>query len=277
MQSLAEMEIGVVFWADHEPEGTLRELKESGVRCGQMGVWGHLELDRELDRWKPALAAEQFALTALFCGYSGESYQDYPTIERTVGFLPKETRSERLARTLAVSDYAAQLSVPGIALHAGFIPEHAGTPDYSSIRDIIRQICDHAARQGQTLALETGQERSDVLLRFISDCSRENLKVNFDPANMILYGAQEPIPALRELAPVVVSVHCKDGKWPSAPRTLGTEMPLGQGDVGLPKFLSALREIGYRGQLHIEREAPNPIERMRDIRNAVSLLRQLLA
>ena len=76
MQPLEEMEIGVVFWADNRPDATIRELKGLGVRCGQMGVAGHLALDRERADWKTALGAEQFVLTTLFCGYRGGSYAD---------------------------------------------------------------------------------------------------------------------------------------------------------------------------------------------------------
>ena len=277
MQPIKEMEIGVMFWVDKQPEVTLWELKALGVRCGQLGVAGQVDLDRENTAWKAVLNAEQFVLTTLFCGYNGESYEDYPTIERTVGFVPSATRKERLARTLAVSNFAADLGVPAIACHLGFIPDDPKNPNYAALCEIVGKVCYHAATHGQIFALETGQERADVLLRFIKDCSRSNLKVNFDPANMVLYGTQNPIVALRAVAPLVVSVHCKDGNWPAAPGTLGSEAPLGEGSVDIRQLVSTLREVGYRGALHIERETPDPVQRLRDIRMAVGLLREILA
>src|SRR5205807_10625041 len=120
----------------------------------------------------------------------------------------------------------------------------------------VRCICDHAARNGQAFALETGQERPQVLADFIRAGDRPNLRVNFDPANMILYGSGDPVDALRLLAPWVISVHMKDGDWPPPgdPTALGKERPLGQGAVGVERFIAALREIGFRGSLNIERE-----------------------
>ena len=157
------------------------------------------------------------------------------------------------------------------------MPEDKSHPDYLGVREVVRDICDHAATHGQTFALETGQEPAHVLLEFFKDVDRPNLRINFDPANMILYGTGDPIEALRTLAPHVVSVHAKDGDWPpkDVPGALGTERPLGQGSVGMDRFVATLREIGFGSSLNIEREAENQEERIRDIRNAVQLLRRL--
>ncbi len=116
-----------------------------------------------------------------------------------------------------------------------------------------------------------------MLLRFFEDVNRPNLRINFDPANMILYGTGDPIEALRTLARHVVSVHCKDGDWPpqDQPGALGTERPLGKGSVGIERFIGALKEIGYQGILSVEREAENQEERIRDIRSAIELLKSI--
>ena len=93
-------------------------------------------------------------------------------------------------------------------------------------------------------------------MHFLEDVARPNLKLNFDPANLILYGTSEPIAALKLVGKHVVSVHCKDGNWPdkSVAGSLGTEMPLGEGSVGMANFVNTLKEIGYTGALTIERE-----------------------
>jgi sugar phosphate isomerase/epimerase len=276
MQALKEMEIGVMFWGGKDPAETLRELKGLGVKCGQMGVPGDMPLAGAAKRWKDALATEDFTIVTVFCAYNGESYADIPTVQRTVGFIPKETRKEREARTMEVSDFAAALGVPGIATHVGFVPEDSTDPDYVAVRDMVRRVCDRAAKNGQTFALETGQESADTLLDFFIDVNRENLRINFDPANMILYGTGDPIEALGVLGAHVVTVHCKDGDWPpkDIPTALGQERPLGKGAVGIERFLQKLRQIGYKGPLTIEREAHDPSERLRDIRDAVNLLRR---
>lgn len=278
MQALRDMEIGVMFWAGRDPVETLREVKSLGVRCGQLGVPGEVSLDQAARKaWKEALEAEQFTLVTIFAAYKGESYADAPTVQRTVGFIPPATRAEREARTYEISDFAAALGVPSIACHVGFVPEDATSQDYKAVREMVRRVCDYAAKHKQTFALETGQEPARVLLRFIEDVSRPNLRINFDPANMILYGTGDPIEALDLLAPLVISVHCKDGDWPpkDQPAALGTERPLGQGSVGLERFINKLKAAGYRGPLSIEREVEDQEQRRRDIRAAVRLLEQL--
>src|SRR5262249_5421564 len=147
-------------------------------------------------------------------------------------------------------------------------------PDYIAVREVVRRICDHAAANDQTFALETGQEAADVLLRFIDDAGRGNLKINFDPANMILYGTGDPVEALEKLAPHIVSVHAKDGDWaPSGtPGALGTERPLGEGAVGIARFVEALKRCGYNGTINVEREIPDQRQRIEDIRRAIQLL-----
>lgn len=277
MQALREMEIGVMFWGGRDPVEVLREVKGLGVRCGQVGIPGDMKLEGAAEAWKAALEAEQFTLVTVFAAFSGESYADIPTVERTVGFIPAATRAEREARTLALSDFAAALGAPAIALHVGFVPEQAGHPDYLAVREMVRRVADHAARHNQVFALETGQEPAPVLRRFIQDVNRPNIRINFDPANMILYGSGDPIEALDVLGSYVVSVHCKDGDWPpkDKPGALGTERPLGQGSVGIDRFIAKLKQIGYRGPLCIEREVEDQQERLRDIRMAVGLLERL--
>jgi len=278
MQALRDMEIGVMFWAGRDPVESLRELKSLGVRCGQLGVPGSLVLDPATTAaWKQALEAEQFTLVTVFAAYEGESYADIPTVQKTVGFIPAATRAEREARTYAISDFAAALGVSSIACHIGFIPEDPDNPDYKAVREMVRRVADYAARHKQIFALETGQEPARVLLRFIEDVARPNIRINFDPANMILYGTGDPIEALDLLGPLVVSVHCKDGDWPprERPGALGTERPLGQGSVGIERFIAKLKQLGYRGTLNIEREIEDRQQQLADIRMAIRLLEQL--
>jgi L-ribulose-5-phosphate 3-epimerase len=277
MQPLSDMEVGVMFWAGGDPYETIRELKSWGVRCGQMGIPGDMPLPDAAPQWKQALADENFIAATVFAAYIGESYADIPTVRQTVGFVPPATRAERELRTFAVSDFAAEIGVSGIATHIGFVPEDPASPDYIAVRDMVRRVCDHAAGHGQTFALETGQESAPVLHEFLLAAQRGNLGINFDAANMILYGTGDPIAALDTLAPHVLTVHCKDGDWPppSIHGALGSEQPLGHGSVGMERFVAKLKEIGYKGPLTIEREASDLARRQRDIEMGVVLLRCL--
>ncbi len=267
------MEIGVMFWAGRDD---LDEIRSLGVNCGQLGIGGDIALGPDFHAsWKQRLG--DFHLATVVCAYEGEDYADIPTVRRTVGFMPQSTRSARERRTFEVSDFAAALGVKSIACHVGWIPDDRSDEDYIAVRDVVRRICDHAAAHGQTFALETGQEPADVLLRFINDTGRGNLKINFDPANMILYGTGDPIEAFERLAAYVVSVHAKDGDWPSsAPGALGTERPLGQGSVGIGRFVKTMKRCGYDGTVNVEREIADQRRRLEDIRNAVALLKTLI-
>src|SRR6266545_215473 len=122
MQTVKPMEVGVMFWAGRDPAATLAELTAMGLRCGQIGIAGDLALAGEGARWKQALGAAGFTDVTVFAAYSGESYADIPTVQKTVGFIPRATRAEREARTLQVSDFAAAIGAPGIATHISFVP-----------------------------------------------------------------------------------------------------------------------------------------------------------
>lgn len=277
MPVLRDMEIGLMFWAGPDPVATIQNVKALGLRCGQLGIPGDYILDAAA--WKAALDAEGFTIVTVFAGYNGESYADIPTVQRTVGWIPAPTRAEREKRTYEISDFAAAIGVNSIALHVGFVPEDKSDADYIAVRDMVRRVADYAANNGQSFALETGQEPAPVLLNFFEDVSRPNLRINFDPANLILYGSGEPIEALGLLAKHVVTVHCKDGNWPpkDQPGALGTEMALGQGSVGIDKFIAKLKEIGYRGALTIEREIEDQKQKLEDIKMAIGLLERLRA
>jgi sugar phosphate isomerase/epimerase len=162
-------------------------------------------------------------------------------------------------------------------LHVGFVPHDRSDPLYNQVIAVTREVCDHCKKYGQALHLETGQEPADALLQFIGDVQRDNLFINFDPANMILYGSGEPIAALKKVGKYVRSVHCKDGKWAKNPgKEWGAEVPLGQGDVGMENYLRALDEVGYTGPLTIEREIPQEPQRQKaEIGHAVRLLTDL--
>jgi sugar phosphate isomerase/epimerase len=272
------LETAVMFWAGADPAQTLSELTSLGIHSGQLGIPGDLDLSCA-PQWRDALRAADFRIYTVFAAYNGESYADVAAVQSTVGFIPPATRAERERRTLGVSDFAAVIGAPGIATHIGFVPESPSDPDYIAVREMVRRVCGHAAAHGQTFALETGQEPARVLLAFLEDVARPNLGINFDPANMILYGTGDPVEALGILAPKILTVHCKDGDWPDAkvPGALGHEKALGAGAVGIPRFLAKLREIGYQGPLSIEREASDPARRMADIRSAIALLGQLKA
>ena len=233
---------------------------------------------------KPAAAAKflhelndaGIILTCVFAGFDGETYESIPRAAKTVGLVPRDSRKRRAAELKAISDFAEDLRSPAVGLHVGFVPEDRAGEDYQDLVAVVADCCDHAAANGQTVNLETGQETAEHLLRFLADVARENLGVNFDPANLLLYGTGDPLPALRQLEGKVLSCHCKDATR-AAPedrgREWGEEVPLGEGEVGMTAYLRTLHEIGYRGPLTIEREIPQDrAQQKADVATAVRVL-----
>ncbi|QDU81634.1 Xylose isomerase-like TIM barrel [Polystyrenella longa] len=220
-------------------------------------------------------------VTAVFGGFEGESYADIPTTIRTVGLVPEETQAARVQEMKEISDFAKLLGCDTVALHIGFVPEDHDSPAYKRLLDCTRDLLDHVKANGQQLNLETGQESAEHLLAFIDDVGRDNLFINFDPANMILYGTGDPIDALIKVQKFVRSVHCKDATWANDGKRgeeWGCEVPFGTGDVNAELYLQTLKEIGYDGPLTIEREIPEePTQQKKDIGQAVATINDLKA
>lgn len=254
----------------------------TAVELGISSIHLHAPKTESLtDEFAASLASQledsAISISCLFAGFEGESYEDIPTVERTVGLVNPETRAGRHAELKRISDFGKILSVPAVGLHIGFVPHDTASQPYQELLTTVRDVCSHCAANGQSLHLETGQETAEALIQFLSDVGCGNLFVNFDPANMILYGAGQPLPALEMLGPHVRSVHCKDATWSDQPgKTWGQEVPLGEGDVDMGAYLKMLKKIGYQGPLTIEREIPQEPERQRtEIGQAVELLNRL--
>jgi sugar phosphate isomerase/epimerase len=251
-------ELGVPTIQLHAPQKATRTSEHAEQFLAQLGELG-------------------IKITVVFGGFEGESYADIPTCQRTVGLVPPETRAQRTQELKEIADFARLLGVSAVGLHVGFLPHDSSDPLYDEVVAVTRDVCDHLQGNRQRLHLETGQESADALLRFLSDVDRDNLFVNFDPANMILYGSGDPIEALRKVGLHVRSVHCKDAKWARRPgEEWGSEVPLGQGDVDMETFLRTLHELGYDGPLTIEREIPQDPQRQKEeIGQGIRLLKEL--
>jgi len=233
------------------------------------------------DKFLAQCQAAGITVTCVFGGFEGESYADIPTTTNTVGLVPEATRSARAEEMKEISDFTKLLGCDAVGMHIGFVPSDRTSASYKSLIAITRDLLDHVAKNGQRLHLETGQETAEHLLEFIHDVERSNLFINFDPANMILYGTGDPIDALKKVGHLVRSVHCKDAKWAAEGvrgKEWGSEVALGEGDVGMDRYLRTLKEIGYTGPLTIEREIAHDRERQRrDIGTASALLQKLRA
>jgi sugar phosphate isomerase/epimerase len=184
--------------------------------------------------------------------FDGESYADRDSVLRTVGLRPAALRPARMEYAKRCIDFAKAIGTKIVTFHMGFLPKDPKDPAYAEMRGAVSALASYAAGQGVTLSLETGQETGDELARFLDSITVARVGVNFDTANLVLYGLDDPPRALERLLDRVTSLHVKDGLPPDDPRLLGREVPLGEGKAQVRECLRLLEKAGFRGPLIIE-------------------------
>jgi sugar phosphate isomerase/epimerase len=277
--ALEPLAIGVCSWSlqvQSIPE-LKRLLDQLGVNVVQIACGDpHHAAWAEGDDMPRATLAAGFRLTGTMLGFPGEDYTTPQTIQKSGGFGDPATRPERLERFRWALDRTRALGVSDMMLHAGFLPE-PGDPGRKAFLDTLAKVADLAKGPGVTVAFETGQETADLLRLTLDELRCPNLKVNFDPANMLLYDKGDPIRAVEILGPDIRSVHVKDARRTKVPGTWGEEVPLGQGEVDIRRWVQTLKKVGYRGPLCIEREVGDQAGRLADIAHGIHFLRECLA
>jgi L-ribulose-5-phosphate 3-epimerase len=230
----------------------------------------------EGDKLPEAAKQAGFRMTGAMLGFPGEDYTTPQTIKKTGGFGDPATRPERLERFQWALDRTLALGLKDLMLHAGFLPE-PGAPDRKPFLDTLSKVGQLAREKGVTIAFETGQETADLLKLTLDELKAPNLRVNFDPANMLLYEKGDPIRAVEILGPYIRSVHVKDAVMTKVPGTWGDEVPLGKGQANIKKFIQTLKKVGYQGPLCIEREVGDQEQRVADIAHGIRYLKECLA
>ena len=217
------------------------------------------------------LCAGGIQFTGGMLAFAGEDYSSIDAIRRTGGYVPDDQWPLRQRASREGAKLAKELGMKHVMTHIGFVPPPTN-PKFQVIVDRVRQVAASFAEQGLSLLMETGQEPASELLHFLQTLNSPNVHINFDPANMILYGAGDPIEAIRLLGKHIRHVHAKDGTASARPGVeWGAEVPFGTGQVNVPAFLAPFKQAGYTGPLAIEREAGN--NRMTDVATAIEALR----
>ena len=229
----------------------------------------------EGDSMPEAALTSGLVMTGAMLGFPGEDYTTPQTIKITGGFGNPADRAERLKRLTWALERTVALGLKDLTLHAGFLPE-VNDPDRAAMLDTLANAGQLAAEKGITLAFETGQETAELLRRTLDDLKAPNLKVNFDPANMLLYDMGDPIRAVEILGTDIRSVHVKDARRPATRGTWGEEVPLGQGEVNIKRFVQTLKKVGYTGPLVVEREVGDQAGRLKDVALGLAYLRECL-
>ena len=266
------MELGVIIGLNAHLEAKLAQLAELGFTSCQLNYQYTEAMTDDTAEWvKSLLKRYGIHLSTAWCGWSGPACWNFTEGPLTLGLVPKAYRETRIKELLGGSDFAAKLEASQIATHVGFIPEDPNTELYAEVVQAVRTVAGHCAQNGQYFLFETGQETPVTLLRTMHDVGLDNLGINLDPANLILYGKANPVDALGVIGKYVRDVHAKDGCYPTDGRMLGKETPLGEGMVNFPALIKGLQTLGYDGAITIEREISGE-QQIADIIKAKALL-----
>jgi sugar phosphate isomerase/epimerase len=272
----AAIELGVCSWSlrPTSPRDLLDKVRACGVSAVQLDLTPLREFRWRVDETVGVLKVGGVRVLSGMIGFKGEDYSTLKSIEATGGVRPDEHWAENLRGAEASAILAARVGLSLVTFHAGFLPhgEGAARAEREKMIDRLRQIIDVFAARNVRVAFETGQESAATLREVLDVIDRPALGVNFDPANMILYGMGDPVTALGELAPRVRQIHIKDARPASTPGEWGTEVRVGTGTVDWPAFFATVRRAGLNVNLLIEREAGE--DRIADIRAAAQLVRE---
>jgi L-ribulose-5-phosphate 3-epimerase len=249
------MKLGVFISLTQNPEIEFKKARDLGFPTCQLNGWVQSLFTEQIAQ-QVVKASQTYGveITSFWCGWEGPAVWDFIEGPLTLGLVPRTHRQERLKMLKRGSDFAAMIGVRDLTTHVGFIPEDPNHPEYKALVAALRDLALHCRGNGQNFLFETGQETPITLLRTIEDIGLDNLGINLDPANLILYGKANPVDSLDVYGKYVKGVHAKDGLYPTTGRFLGQEVPLGQGKVNITAFIARLKEVGYDGPLTIERE-----------------------
>jgi L-ribulose-5-phosphate 3-epimerase len=264
--------------ADTIIEDRFNDLLQMGLSHCQLVCWDPaLIKDVSLAR-AIRQKAEKMGITisVFWCGYGGKVIWNFYEGQKTIGLIPPETRQERLETLIDGSFFAKELGVSSMATHVGYLPENPYDPNYIGTLEALRNLLGICKDNGITFLFETGQETPTTLLRAIEDLGTANVGINLDPANLIMYGKANPCDAIDVFGKYVKQMHGKDALYPNDGRYLGMEKRLGEGKVNYPLLLKKLKDVGFDGDITIEREIQEGEEQRQDIRNAKIYLEGIL-
>jgi L-ribulose-5-phosphate 3-epimerase len=267
------LRLGLIIGVGKDPDAALAKVRDLGLLTCQVFV-DEFEPGL-LERLRQALDKHGIEATSLVVGGPGKEVWDFYQGPLTIGLVPREMRAARIAHIKKASDFAMQCGIPAVQTHCGFIPENPNDEVYREAVKAMREVAAYCQGNGQNFRYETGQETPITLVRAIQDVGMDNQGVNFDMANLILYGKANPVDAIELLGPYVQGIHAKDGLWPTNPKELGEEVPIGKGKVDFPRIIARLKELNYRGAVTIEREISGT-QQVEDVRAAKAYLEKLI-
>jgi sugar phosphate isomerase/epimerase len=266
------LRLGLILGIGRDPDAAMAKVRDLGLPTCQVYVD---EIEPELaGSLRRALEKHRIEATSLVVGGPGKEVWDFYQGPLTIGLVPRETREARITHIKRASDFAKLCEIFAVQTHCGFIPENPNDALYKETVQAMREVAAYCKHNGQNFRYETGQETPITLVRAMQDVGLDNQGVNFDLANLILYGKANPVDAIELLGPYVQGIHAKDGLWPTNPKEL-EEVPIGHGKVDFSRIFARLKELKYRGAVTIEREISGP-QQVEDVRAAKTYLEKLI-
>jgi len=272
------MKIGtcVTLSPPEELRASLSVLRENGFDSCQLMAWEPALWTQENAAGTRELLQEYgVTVSAFWCGWEGPKVWDFYDGQLTLGLVPPEYRAQRIRNLCEGADFARLLGITDVVTHMGFIPENPNDPNFGSFCVAVRTVAEHLKGNGQFLLFETGQESPVTLLRCFERVGCDNLGVNLDTANLILYGKANPVDALDVFGRYVRNLHAKDGLYPVNGHDLGRETRIGEGKVDFRALFVRLHELGYDSYVTIEREISGG-QQLLDILDAKAYLEKLI-
>ena len=277
MRHAEELCVGTMVRFNNAPEKSFQQLKAYRLSHCQLaappdeylyGAQGRRNTRNLLN----ALEEFDICVTSLFISFPN---QDWSDVKNGIGLTPSATRAQRIVRACRSADWARDLGITQIASHVGYISDDPQDPNYPGFVEAMRGFCLLLEANGQLLAYETGMETAETHVRVMKDIGVDNQRLNFDPANLLIYNTDDPMAMVEAMGKLVVHVHCKDANRPLANEKLGRETRLGDGQTNFSDLFKALYRQGYRGPLTIEREIAPGAEQDGDIKHAIGLIESL--
>ncbi len=270
-----KLDIGVIISLESLLKNGTAELEALGLDTCQLNAWNPDNFTEQNAEALKEILGDKIKISSLWVGWPGPKVWDFIDGPATLGLVPKEFRYVRMEALKKGADFAKMLGVTDITTHVGFIPENLSTTEYRETVVAIRDVAAYCKSLDLYFNFETGQETPITLIRTIEDIGLDNLGINLDPANLLLYGKANPVDAVDIYKDLIRGVHVKDGMYPTDGRHLGKETAVGEGLVNFPKLLDRLIAYDYKGALIIEREISGP-QQKEDILKAKKILLDIL-
>ncbi len=270
--------IGALFLLKKEtnPFEQMKRLHDVGCECCQVNVWDmSLYTDEQAAAITEAAKQYNIEISTLWAGWSGPQAWNFIDGPSTLGIVPETYRMKRIEELMLGAEFAKKLGVTRVATHAGFLPENMNDPKYRDVLIALRYLASSFKSLGINFLFETGQETPITLLRFIEEIGLDNVGINMDTANLILYGKGNSADAITVFGKYVMDTHIKDGLYPTSGKALGTEVKVGEGMANIPEVVKRLQAVGYTGNYIIEREISGD-QQTKDIEETVAFLKKIL-